>query len=249
MYLFGSTLIKKLFPHFRKPRDYDHVTNDPRVSCTSIEDKDRNISSVETYYIPCTPNREMTADEIYTVKVSHAIYDIAWSKHMSDIRFLQLNGCKVDYVLLSELREFWKTIHTSSKHNRFDFSGKEDIFDDNLNRKQDHDSLHLIFNDELLFTKFCDGYIPNKYKWDALNAKLKKTVCLEEAYVIALERFFGKLPQQNFAYHKAQRLLTTKLHPLFIADFVIENWCELYRPEINFYDLYKRRNTDQTEKK
>ena len=87
MHLFGSHLIKKYYSDFRKPNDIDWVTNDESEMKKSI------IGEEEYYYIPFTPDREMTPDEIYTVKVSHAIYDIHWKKTMSDIRFLQMKGC------------------------------------------------------------------------------------------------------------------------------------------------------------
>lgn len=92
MFLYGSQLTKKLFPDFRNPKDIDYVTND-------LVEYNYQISKIskgtELHYIPCTPNREMTADELYTLKVSHAIYDIHWQKTMSDIRFLQIRGCKL----------------------------------------------------------------------------------------------------------------------------------------------------------
>ena len=97
MYLFGSTLIKKIFPDFREPNDLDWVTNDKSKLKTSSRKE-------EYHYIPNTPDREMTADEIYTIKVSHAIYDIHWQKTMADIRFLQTKGCKLLPDFLIELR-------------------------------------------------------------------------------------------------------------------------------------------------
>lgn len=236
IYQFGSTLIKTIFPDFRNPRDRDYVTNNPYFATVNSQE---NKPTVETYYIPFSPDREMTADEIYTVKVSHAIYDISWQKHMSDIRFLQIKGCKVDKALLSELRDFWRTVHTNGKHSRFDFSAKDDIFNDEVDRKIDHDKLHLLFNPELMYKKFCNGYIPDEEKWNSLDAETKDIICFEEAYVISLERFYTQLPK-NAAYNKGQNLLVTKLHPLFIADYVIENWSKLYIPERDYYEIYKR---------
>ncbi len=232
MELFGSQLIKKLFPDFRNPRDFDYVSND-------IHDFAGHSNKVERYYIPCTPDREMTANEIYTVKVSHAIYSINWQKHMPDIRFLQLKGCQVIPIFLAELREFWKSVHTDKKYSRFDFSAKEDIFDDNLGRKEPHDNLHLLFTDELDFPKFSDGAIPNEDKWNKLSDEMKNKICMEEAYVIALERFYGKFPMRK-AYCKAQELLITRLHPLFIADWAIQNWKEIYTPRKDYYAIYER---------
>lgn len=237
MYLFGSQLIKKLFPDFREPRDLDFVTGGSKDTELPIELA--HGTPCERYYIPCSPDREMTANEIYTVKVSHAIYSINWQKHMADIRFLQLKGCVICPDLLLNLRYFWNKVHTDQKYSRFDFSAKEDIFDDKLGRKEPHDNLHLLFSAELNFPKFSDGAIPNQEKWNNLPPELKNTICIEEAYVIALERFYRKLPPK-LAYHKAQQLLITQLHPIFIADWTIQNWKDIYTPERDYYGIYER---------
>ena len=126
MYLFGSKLIKKIYPDFREPNDSDWVTNDlSEYKSTKLLSAKRGNRENEIYYIPSTPDREMTADEIYTLKVSHAIYDIHWEKTMSDIRFLQLKGCKVIPELLKEFRDWWSVKHADK---RCDFSVDEDSF-------------------------------------------------------------------------------------------------------------------------
>ena len=83
MHLFGSHLIKKYFDDFRTPNDIDWVTNDESEMKKSI------IGKEEYYYMPFSPDREMTADEIYTLKVSHAIYDIHWKKTMSSCTWIK----------------------------------------------------------------------------------------------------------------------------------------------------------------
>lgn len=113
MYQFGSRLIKKYFPDFREPNDIDWVTNDISEIRNNLEELFRN--KKEYYFIPCTPNREMTPDEIYTLKVSHAIYDIKWEKTMSDIRFLQIKGCKIITSFLRELRKYWISVHVFNR--------------------------------------------------------------------------------------------------------------------------------------
>ena len=241
MYLFGSQLLKKYFPDFREPQDFDYVINLPSSTYHTEVDYDCNGQRSEFYSIPCTPNREMTPDELYTLKVSHAIYDIHWSKTMSDIRFLQLKDCQIDSNFLSQLREYWKTIHTGDKYKRFDFSAKENIFNDYVDREIDHDQLHLLFNSEVMFRKFSDDNIPNQEKFEALPDEIKNKICTEEAYVIAIERFYDKFPMYK-AYNNAQRLLITQLHPVFIADHAILNWHAIYKPKENFYDVYKRTN-------
>ncbi len=237
MYLFGSQLIKKLFPDFRTPNDMDWVTNDNTVVLpTSTKD-------VEYYCIPCTPNREMTANEIYTLKFSHAIYDIKWAKTMTDIRFLQIKGCVLDKEFLKELRQHWAIVH-KNKSKRTDFSvAEETFFEDNVKRAIPHDDLHLIFNPQPAYKLIVNGVEPIEEKFNSLNTNLKKAVCLEEAYVLATERYCDRSPYRQ-AYHKAQQDLVTRLHPIWLADYVIENWNnEFWITKNNYYEIYKERTS------
>ena len=71
MYLFGSQLAKKHFKDYRNPNDMDWVTNNLIEYNSNIH---LNNKHNEIYFIPCSPDREMTPDELYTLKVSHAIY-------------------------------------------------------------------------------------------------------------------------------------------------------------------------------
>lgn len=233
MYNFGSTIIKKHFDEFRQPNDRDLITN-------SIDEfrKYKKKANEEVYYIPFSPNREMTPHEIYTVKVSHAIYDINWSKTMSDIRFLQMKGCRLYRPLFDQLREFWKIKHNNKRQN-FNMDQTE-FFNDNVKRKLPHDKLHEIFNPEPSYKKIVNGVKPDKKLFDQLSYNEKRDICNEEAYVVACERFIDKYPMA-VSYHMAQKLLVTKLHPEFIADFVINNWKnDFWTPKINYHEIYKK---------
>lgn len=97
----GSQLVKKLFNDFREPRDIDWVTND----ITKL--RPHTGKGEEFYYVRPTPDREMTADEIYTYKISHMVYRYGWSKVYDDVMFLRSKGCKVIPGYLKELRDFW----------------------------------------------------------------------------------------------------------------------------------------------
>jgi hypothetical protein len=231
MYLFGSHLIKKYFNDFRVPNDIDWVTND-------ISELKKSTKDEEYYFIPFSPDREMTADEMYTVKVSHAIYDIHWKKTMSDIRFLQIKGCKVIPDLLNQLREYWIEIHGEQKRTDFEvLPGK--FFEDRLKRKFDHDDLHKMINPNPTFLKIIDvGVTPNPEKFALLTQDEKKELMFEEAFVISIERFLNQ--PDKIAYNKAQQNLVTRLHPIWLADFVIENWSKWYwTPSISkFYKEY-----------
>jgi hypothetical protein len=236
MFQYGSQLTKRLFPNFREPKDIDFVTND-------INEYNSNISKIpkgtELHYIPCTPNREMTADELYTLKFSHAIYDIHWQKTMSDIRFFQLRGCKIIPQFLSELRIHWETKHINKRCN-FE-KGEKDFFKDNVSRQVPHDDLHKIFNQTPSYTHVVEGVKPIKEKFDIQPINIKDGICWEEAWVISIERYYGKLPYRT-AYNRAQQDLITRLHPIWIADYIIENWSKTFwTAKNNYYDIYETR--------
>lgn len=231
MYLFGSRLIKQYFSDFREPNDTDWVTNDKSELKTSTRQE-------EYYYIPNSPDREMTPDELYTVKVSHAIYDIHWRKTMSDIRFLQMKGCKVIPEMLKELREYWVEVH--GEQHRTDFEVEPgDFFEDRVQRKINHDDLHKLLNPNPTYQKMIvDGVTPDPYKFSQLSEQDKKELMYEEAFVLAIERFSNN--PNKLAYNKAQQALVTRLHPVWLADFVIENWSKWYWNSANskFYNKY-----------
>lgn len=237
MNLIGSQLIKKHFPDFREPNDTDWVTNDKEEYQNNIHLKTKEN---EIYYIPCVPSREMTPDEIYTLKVSHAIYDIHWEKTMSDIRFLQLKGCKLLPNFLKDLRQHWENTHTNK---RCDFKKSEDeFFNDNVKRKIPHDDLHLIFNPNPSYKLIVDGIEPIENKFISLPTKQKDDVVWEEAFVIAIERYVNNFPWRT-AYKKSQKDLVTRLHPIWLSDYIIINWNKFFTPKINYYEHYKRTNS------
>jgi hypothetical protein len=223
-----------MFSDFREPKDIDWVTNDVTKLKKSI------IGKEEYYFIPNTPDREMTADEIYTIKVSHAIYDINWKKTMSDIRFLQMKGCKLIPEFLTQLRSYWETVH--GVQHRTDFEVKPgQFFDDRVKRKLNHDDLHKMLNPVPTYLKMIVNDVnpsPDKFLNDLTDDE-RKEVLYEEAFVIAMERL-GHLPTRA-AYNSAQQSLVTKLHPVWLADFIIEHWNDYYWNATNskFYEQYK----------
>jgi len=219
MYLFGSSLIKKYFPDFRKINDIDWVTNDISKMKTSTKE-------VEYYYIPFIESREMTPDEIYTVKVSHAIYNIHWKKTMSDIRFLQIKGCKIIPEFLTKLRLHWISIHGKQIRTNFDILPDE-FFDDKVKRKFSHDELHTFINPSPTYLNMIvNGVTPVSELFFNMNEDQRKEVLFEESFVISLERFQNQL--DKLAYNNAQQILVTRLHPVWLADYIIENWSKWY---------------------
>jgi hypothetical protein len=223
-----------MFSDFREPKDIDWVTNDVTKLKKSI------IGQEEYYFIPNTPDREMTADEIYTLKVSHAIYDINWKKTMSDIRFLQMKGCKLIPDFLTQLRTYWETVHGVQKRTDFEVKPGQ-FFDDRVKRKLNHDDLHKMLNPVPTYLKMIVNDVnpsPERF-FNDLTDDERKEVLYEEAFVIAMERL-GHLPTRA-AYNSAQQNLVTRLHPIWLADFIIEHWNDYYWNATNskFYEQYK----------
>jgi hypothetical protein len=60
----------------------------------------------------------------------------------------------------------------------------------------------------------------------------------EEAFVIAIERFSNS--PDKVAYHFSQQALVTRLHPVWLADFIILNWNKYYwiPTKSSFYKKY-----------
>lgn len=219
-YLVGSTLLKKYFSDYRNPNDTDWVVFDKEHCKQSIVGKE------EFHYLPVSPRREMTPNELYTLKVSHAIYDVHWEKTMSDIRFMQMKGLSLDKEFLKTLREFWANdVHKNKQRTNFKV---KDLFDDKVVRKIPHDDLHLMLNPpvptylKMIIGNEEGGVEPNEEKFNQLSVEEKDNCLFEEAFVISLERFTQLLPR--IAYSTAQKALVTRLHPVWLADYVIENW-------------------------
>lgn len=241
MNLFGSTLIKKHFPDFREPNDIDWITSDPCQLKPS--------SPIEEYhFLPFAPDREMTPDEMYTVKASHAIYDIHWKKTMADIRFLQMKGCKIVPSFFADLREFWRHKHGDQKRTDFEvLPGK--FFDDRVKRKESHDSLHEALRFPPTYKKFvAEGEVsPDREKFFSMTRIQRGDAIFEEAYVIAIERY-SHLPDAA-AYGSAQRTLVTRLHPEWLADHIIEGWSKSYwtASMSSMYERYRKIKNERYE--
>ena len=234
MNIFGSTLIKKYFPDFRNPNDIDWVTNDESEMEKTIAGKE------EYYFMPFAPSREMTADEIYTVKASHAIYDINWKKTMSDIRFLQMKGCKIVPSFFAELREYWTQVHGEQKRTDFEVDPGR-FFEDRVRRKISHDEAHEMLNPSPTYKKFVPegGVSPSPEMFFGLPEQDQIDALFEEAFVIGIERH-SHLPDMA-AYGAGQQHMVTKLHPIWLADQVIQRWAECFwtAGASRFYERYR----------
>ena len=125
---------------------------------------------------------------------------------------------------------------------------KEDFFDDAVKKKYDHDLLHELvarfaFDDIPVYThllKYEGMAYCCKDKWKALDHSMKIRAVLEEATVIAIERFM--IPNdwkyiEKKAMLKALQKICTTLCSGWFRDFSIDNYKEclegLYKMQRN----------------
>lgn len=225
--IIGSTALHRWFPGLvREPKDLDRFASDGGHL------GDDNFWDDRLYEYFQDEKRYATVDELYTVKVSHAQWDIrndTWAKHMFDILFLQRNGAKLIPELHDLLYGIWIDKHGKKK---MTFSESEEFFDDAVVRKYDHDSLHesVAYGDHALYL---DYLVPGRSVamdmakvWASPQDTIVK-LFREEIYATALERLIVPTDYRyspGRAYHWALRRTITSLTKGKSSRWLIENF-------------------------
>lgn len=174
-----------------------------------------------------------TLDELYTIKLSHAGWDLrngSWPKHMSDLVLFQDCGAKVDEHLYEILYRCWEELH-GPKRTTLEMS-KGDFFSDAVVRIYDHDSIHdsVAIGDEALYLSVLrEGaeVAMDMAKVKALPFAAKVDLFREEVYATALERImipkdYGYSPRAAYAW--ALRRTITSLTKGWSSRFMAENY-------------------------
>lgn len=142
----GSRAMRNLFPDFpREPVDTDYIV--PKL----LEDEKYGYNGsgyVEYHEIPPfnykfvdeDSDDELTADELYTLKVSHLFWDIKWDKNMFDVVFLNNKGAKLIEPLFLELYAHWLKVHGEPRRSNLTLT-KDEFFDNALECPHDHDMI------------------------------------------------------------------------------------------------------------
>lgn len=246
----GSRAMKHHFPDFkREPKDLDIISP---LSKAALEDIYPNVH-IDLFWddrmagLFKGSRGWATVNELYTLKVSHAFWDIngTWNKHMADILFLQSKGAEFDRTLYDALLPIWKEQHgkkrTSLAKNKMDFFG------DAVVRKYDHDSLHdsVAYSDEPMYTRILkDGsevMVDNDKFW-AMSLDDKYKTIREEVYATALERWV--IPTDytispRLAYAHAMKKSLTSLFKGEWALFIVLNYTQLWQPDMNYVAHHK----------
>jgi hypothetical protein len=237
--IFGSTAIKHWYPDFnRTPKDLDIIgkgipsTKDMEYHwCPSFAYVTKN--NVDSKYVD--PNF------LYTIKISHAAWDIRWEKTMHDIKFLKNKGCVLDEALYKSLLNDWETIHYKKK---IVVKGNaNEFFTSTISRRYNHDELHkkvMWYNVPLheSIRKDINDVHCSRELWNNLSEEDKMRCALEEAYVFAIERY-SDYPA-TIALSKALKTLITSSTKGWFNKFLIDNFFTLlYYERERYINIFK----------
>ena len=202
--LVGGEAARVWFEDFRLPKDRDFfgIKEDVELLYPS-----KDGIRVESFYHPYLEGWDWspvaTADELYTIKVSHAFWANRWPKHIQDIAYFQSKGCILIPELFDLLYLIWVE-HYGEKRAKLRAGTKpEEFFTNTVQRKYDHDSLHasIAYYDEPLFNAILrdgEAVAVDRAKFDALSFDDKCRLVREEVYATALER---KVIPSDYAEH------------------------------------------------
>jgi hypothetical protein len=252
--LIGSTAAKQWFMDFRNPQDEDWHTGDPAYK--GLEHPHGMDVFVDERLDAWNWDFIATPEELYTMKVSHAFWEINrdsnnWNKHMSDVVFFQRH--KVDFIreLYDILFPIWKDLHGRKITNLK--QGKGAFFKDAVTRVYDHDSIHdsVAYGDHPLYEDILvpgeDVMVDSSKFFEGMDYETQLKLVREEVYATALERILipnGYKGSPAAAYAWALRRTITSLFKGEWALWTVLHYSDLARPDCD----YKQRHLDNQDK-
>ncbi len=246
----GSYAARLYLRDFREPKDYDCFSD-------SLLDEQLQGLRVEKFWHPLMAEywkpsevRPATLDELFTIKHSHAYWDLhgTWDKHMNDMLAFQRKGAKLIPELHDLLYKVWEEQHGAK---RVDLNmDKGDFFDDAVRRIYDHDSIHysVAYGDRPIYESvFKDGQsvaMDMRKVW-ALPFADQVRLFREEIYATALERWV--IPSNYrcsplWAYHQAVKKTVVSLTKGKSAQFIVTNYDIYRKPDIEYVKHHKSKS-------
>lgn len=222
----GSVAMARLLPGTRYPKDLDVFSDNP------CEGDDVFWHESFRDWIGDDQYRWASLDELYTIKVSHAQWELqnnTWEKHVYDIVQLKRAGAVLDLDLHKLLYKVWEEKH-GVKVMDLD-QDKREFFADAVRRTYDHDSLHdsVAYGEHPIYTEVLkDGAevdIDMK-KMRALPLERFVDLIKEEIFVTALERIVvprNYVVSPGAAYWWAFRRTATSLTKGWTARAILDN--------------------------
>lgn len=184
-----------------------------------------------------------------TIKYAHIYYgDGRWYKHIKDLHTLCSDFDKLDWDLVRLRRK--ENARRRGKLHTPTLKGivKSSFFTDNLTipAKYDHDSLHycVMHHDRPIYEMIQEpGHEVecSRLLWEQLPRELKIQCCLEEAYVLSLERILiphreqgitDPLPPELYAsefsaFHWSLMRICTTITSGWFRDFAVQNYPDI----------------------
>ncbi len=203
---------------------------------------DLYISIMSTKYIDIA---EVTLKNIYfTLKASHVPWDkIHQEKTFYDLYLMSERGCKIVPNLYYKLNNYW-TDKFGPKW-RADFTKESsDFFDDAVSREHVHDELHekVKFFEKPAFKYLQEEGQTTVYvdetKFYNATEDLRRAVIIEEARVLAIERFLGPGFKRNeyICYRHFIKALVERMAPLWMTIYIVNNLFYFFNIKNNFYE-------------
>jgi hypothetical protein len=235
--LIGSCAARHWFPDFREPKDRDIITPEAGQLTSSKEHDYHHNKGLALLAEKYSVNGVVSPDALYTLKVSHAFWDIHWEKTLHDVAFFQQKGCEFLPELYDVLYKEWELEHGAKK--AYLDKDNEEFFKDGVTRKYVHDDLHLAIAYyerplyERLKTDVNKAFI-SKPLFSLLRHEDQIRLCREEIYATALERWL--IPSdfkcsKLVAYKRALKALIVSMTKGWFPLFVVLNWNELKYPD------------------
>lgn len=177
----------------------------------------------------------MIPDELFTLKVSHAHWDIKHTKTLHDINFLKNKGCKLDVEMYQHLINTWEETHGSKKQINLNQEVNK-FFNDNVKRTYPHEYLHELvkFNDKPMheyIRKDLNIVFCSEVLFNELPLEQQMECALEEILVTAIERKNLTASMQpstlRAAVIEAHKMLCTSMTKGWFSRFLILNSHEL----------------------
>lgn len=176
---------------------------------------------------------------LYLLKKSHIHYPVHFEKNVMDYHFLKSRVSAVENPVFDEFFRL-KSDDAKVRYSKYrtpnlnvsndKFFGKSGVSD---GRVYVHDDLHDVVKHyerpiyEMLKTNMDSAWC-EKDKFNLLPFALKVQCVQEEAYVIALERYYipliGKYDSPFWCYERALRRICTTLCSGYFRDFALDNY-------------------------
>jgi hypothetical protein len=242
--IIGSTAMNHLFNNeVREPKDYDYFAKPTQNVPAWITGQASDVFWHDSWNgtrLDLSGINMATLDELYTIKVSHAYWELnngSWDKHMADILFLKNKGAKLDMDLHKLLYPVWVETHGAKKMNLAQAAGN--FFADAVVRIYDHDSIHdsVAFGERPLYEAILkDGQSvdidPDKL-WVGMDFDTQVKLFREEIAATALERWM--IPRNyrfspGLAYKLALKKTITSLTKGKSARFIVTNFEHFMKP-------------------